>query len=153
MFCTNTEDRAKGHVSFLHSFVNRKKLETRSKNCESWGKPLDQSQTKLQATSENVLQIHPHNLDRPLQLQQRWRSYMIGHSGLLHYSRKYYNCPYDELYSVRGLEWSELGGSHGCPGAFGTDFYDRSTRTIEGTMLWTEYSSAPSLGQSILRRG
>jgi len=24
------------------------------------------------------------------------------------------------------------------PGAFGTDFYDRSTRTIVGTMLWTE---------------
>jgi len=57
-------------------------------------------------------------------------------------------------------------------GAFGTDFYDRSTRTIVGTMLWTEYRpvikigpkgalgshemlpihSAPSLGQSIPRR-
>jgi len=56
-------------------------------------------------------------------------------------------------------------------GAFGTDFYDRSTRTIVGTMLWTEYRpvlkiapkgdlgsheirpihSAPSLGQSISR--
>jgi len=23
-------------------------------------------------------------------------------------------------------------------GAFGTDFYDRSTRTIVGTMFWTE---------------
>jgi len=54
-------------------------------------------------------------------------------------------------------------------GAFGTDFYDRSIRTIVGTMLWTEYRSviiigpkgalcsheirpihsAPSLGQSI----
>jgi len=54
-------------------------------------------------------------------------------------------------------------------GAFGTDFYDRPTRTIVGTMLWTEYRpvikispkgalcsheirpihSAPSLGQSI----
>jgi len=54
-------------------------------------------------------------------------------------------------------------------GAFGTDFYNRSTRTIVGTMLWTEYRpvikigpkgalgsheirpihSAPSLGQSI----
>jgi len=54
-------------------------------------------------------------------------------------------------------------------GAFGTDFYDRSTRKIVGTMLWTEYRpvikigtkgalgsyeirvihSAPSLGQSI----
>jgi len=70
------------------------------------------------------------------------------------------------LYSVRGLERSELGESHGCPG---TDFYERSTRTIVGTMLWTEYRpvikicpkcvlgsheirpihSAPSLGQSI----
>jgi len=54
-------------------------------------------------------------------------------------------------------------------GAFGTDFHDRSTRTIVGTMVWTEYRpvikigpkgalgrheihpihSAPSLGQSI----
>jgi len=39
-------------------------------------------------------------------------------------------------------------------GAFGTDFYDSSTRTIVGTMLWTKYEirpihSAPSLGQSI----
>jgi len=54
-------------------------------------------------------------------------------------------------------------------GAFGTDFYDRSTRTIAGTMLWMEYRPvikigpkgalgsheirpihpAPSLGQSI----
>jgi len=42
-------------------------------------------------------------------------------------------------YSVRGLERSELGGSHGCQGAFGADFYNRSTRTIVGTMLWTDY--------------
>jgi len=77
----------------------------------------------------------------------------------------------DIPYSVRGLERSELGRSHGYPrpGAFGTDFYDRSTRTIVGTMVWTEYRpvinigpkgalgsheirpihSAPSLGQSI----
>jgi len=54
-------------------------------------------------------------------------------------------------------------------GAFATDFYDRATRTIVGTMVWTEYRpvikigpegalgsheirtihSAPSLGQSI----
>jgi len=54
-------------------------------------------------------------------------------------------------------------------GAFRTDFYDRSIRTIVGTMLWTKYRpvikigpkgaldsheirpihSAPSLGQSI----
>jgi len=58
-------------------------------------------------------------------------------------------------------------------GAFGADFYDRSTRTIVGTMLWTEYRpvtkigpkgalgshdirpihSAPSLGQSIEQHG
>jgi len=25
-------------------------------------------------------------------------------------------------------------------GAFGTDFYERSTRTIVDTMLWTEYN-------------
>jgi len=69
------------------------------------------------------------------------------------------------VYSVRRLERSELGAQ----GAFGTDFYDRSTRTIVGPMLWTEYRlvikigpkgalgshkirpihSAPSLGQSI----
>jgi len=56
-------------------------------------------------------------------------------------------------------------------GAFESDFYDRSTRTIVGTMLWTEYRPvikigprgalgsheirpihyAPSLGQSIDR--
>jgi len=55
-------------------------------------------------------------------------------------------------------------------GAFGTDFYDRSTRMIVGTRLWTEYRpvikigpkgalgsheirpihSAPSLGPSIV---
>jgi len=55
-------------------------------------------------------------------------------------------------------------------GAFGADFYERSTRTIVGTMIWTEYRpvikigpkgtlgsheirpihSAPSLGQSIV---
>jgi len=73
------------------------------------------------------------------------------------------------LYSVRGLERSELGRSHGCPGRICDRFYDRSTRTIVGTMLWTEYRPvikigpkgaldsheirpihyAPSLGQSI----
>jgi len=64
------------------------------------------------------------------------------------------------------LYWADLMAAQG---AFGTDFYDRSTRTIVGTMLWTEYravikigpkgalgshkirpiQSAPSLGQSI----
>jgi len=31
-------------------------------------------------------------------------------------------------------------------GAFGTDFYDRSTRTIVGTMLWTENRSVIKIG-------
>jgi len=64
------------------------------------------------------------------------------------------------------VNWADLMAAQG---AFGTDFYDRSTRTIVGTMLWTEYRpvikigpkgalgsheirpihSAPSLGQSI----
>jgi len=65
-----------------------------------------------------------------------------------------------------GVNWGDLMAARG---AFGTDFYDWSTRTIVGTMLWTEYRhvikiipkgalgsheirpihSAPSLGQSI----
>jgi len=64
------------------------------------------------------------------------------------------------------VNWADIMAAQG---AFGTDFYDRSTRTIGGTMLWTEYRpvikigpkgalgsheirpihSAPSLGQSI----
>jgi len=66
-----------------------------------------------------------------------------------------------------GVNWADLMAAQG---AFETDFYDRSTRTIVGTMLWTEYRpvikigpkgalgsheirpnhSAPSLGESIL---
>jgi len=65
------------------------------------------------------------------------------------------------------VNWVDLMAAQG---AFGTDVYDRSTRTIVGTMLWTEYipvikigpkgalgsheihpiHSAPSLGESIL---
>jgi len=65
------------------------------------------------------------------------------------------------------VNWADLMATQG---AFGTDFYDKSARTIVGTMLWTEYRavikigpkgalgsheinpihSAPSLGQSIL---
>jgi len=65
-----------------------------------------------------------------------------------------------------GVNWADLMAAQD---AFRTDFYDRSTRTIIGTMLWTEYRpvikigpkgvlgsheirpvhSAPSLGQSI----
>jgi len=64
------------------------------------------------------------------------------------------------------VNWADLMAAQG---AFGTDFYDRSTRTVVSTMLWTEYRpvikigpkgalgrheirpihSAPSLGQSI----
>jgi len=64
------------------------------------------------------------------------------------------------------MNWPDLMAAQG---AYGTDFYDRSTRTIVGPMLWTEYRpvikigpkaalgsheirpihSAPSLGQSI----
>jgi len=49
------------------------------------------------------------------------------------------------LYSVRGLERSELGGSHGCPGgrgAFGTDFYD------EYNVVLGPDSSSLSLGDT-----
>jgi len=65
-----------------------------------------------------------------------------------------------------GVNWVDLMAAQV---AFVTDFYDRSTRMIVGTMLWTEYRSvikigpkgalgsheihpihpAPSLGQSI----
>jgi len=68
-----------------------------------------------------------------------------------------------------GVNWADLMAAQG---AFGTDVYDRSTRTIVDTMLWTEYRpvikigpkdalgsheirsihSAPSLGQSIVTR-
>jgi len=67
-----------------------------------------------------------------------------------------------------GVNWADL---IAVQGAFGSDFYDRSTSTIVGTMLWTEYRpvikigpkgalgsheirpihSAPSLGQSLGR--
>jgi len=68
-----------------------------------------------------------------------------------------------------GVNWADLMAAQS---AFGTDFYDRSIRTIVGTILWTEYRlvikigpkgalgsheirpihSAPSLGQSISTR-
>jgi len=69
-----------------------------------------------------------------------------------------------------GVNWADLMAAQG---AFGTEFYGRSTRTIVGKMLWTEYRpvikigpkgalgshkirpihSAPSLGQSIALGG
>jgi len=77
-------------------------------------------------------------------------------------------CRYTLSESWSGVKWADLMAAQG---AFGTDFYDRSTRTIVGTMLWTEYRpvnkigpkgalgsheirpihSAPSHGQSIER--
>jgi len=35
-----------------------------------------------------------------------------------------------------GVNWGDLMAAQG---AFGADFYDRSTRTIVSTMFWTEY--------------
>jgi len=42
-----------------------------------------------------------------------------------------------------GVNWADLMAAQ-C--AFGTDFYDRSTRTIVGTMLWTEYIPVIKIG-------
>jgi len=73
---------------------------------------------------------------------------------------------YTQSEAWSGVNWADLMAAQG---VFGTDFYDRSTRTIVGTMLGTEYRpvikigpkgalgsheirpihSAPSLGQSI----
>jgi len=42
-----------------------------------------------------------------------------------------------------GVNWADLMAAQG---PFGTDFYDRSTRTIVGTMLWTEYRPVIKVG-------
>jgi len=42
-----------------------------------------------------------------------------------------------------GLNWTDLMAAQS---AFGTDFYDMSTRTIVGTMLWTEYRPVIKIG-------
>jgi len=42
-----------------------------------------------------------------------------------------------------GVNWADLMTAQG---AFGTDFYDRSTRTIVGTMLRTEYRPVLKIG-------
>jgi len=42
-----------------------------------------------------------------------------------------------------GVNWVDLMAAQG---AFGTDFYARSTRTIVGTMLWTEYKPVIKIG-------
>jgi len=86
----------------------------------------------------------------------------VQHSSFEKFTREY---ALSEAWS--GVNWADLMAGQG---AFGTDFYDRSTITIVGTMLWTEYRpvikigpkgvldsheirpihSAPSLGQSIV---
>jgi len=75
------------------------------------------------------------------------------------------------LYSVRGLERSELGGSHGCPGRLWDRFYDRSILRSKHRAYYRSgrpvikigpkgalgsdeippIHSAPSLGQSIAK--
>jgi len=42
-----------------------------------------------------------------------------------------------------GVNWADLMAAEG---AFGTDFYDKSTRTIVGTMLRTEYRPVIKIG-------
>jgi len=53
------------------------------------------------------------------------------HRNLLYKHRHY---TLSEAWS--GVNWADLMAAQG---AFGTDFYDRSTNTNVGTMLWTEY--------------
>jgi len=85
-------------------------------------------------------------------------------------TRLYAAWVYSDFYTLSeawsGVNWADLMAAQG---AFRTDFYDRSTRTMVGTMLWTEFRhvinigpkgalgsheirpihSAPNLGQSI----
>jgi len=76
---------------------------------------------------------------------------------------------YSFLYSVRGLERNELGGSHGCPGRLWDRFLWQVYQNDSRHNAWTEYRpvikigpkgdlvsheirpihSAPSLGQSV----
>jgi len=42
-----------------------------------------------------------------------------------------------------GVNWADLMAAQG---SFRTDFYDRSTKTIVGTMLWTEYRPVIKIG-------
>jgi len=89
----------------------------------------------------------------------------IPNSRLYHWFIYFHSC----LYSVRGLERSELGGSHGCPAGRIWDFYDRSIlrpkhrayyrsgrpvikigpKGALGSHEIRPIHSAPSLGQSI----
>jgi len=46
-------------------------------------------------------------------------------------------------YTWSGVNWADLMAAQG---AFGTNFHDRSTRTIVGTMLWREYRPVMKIG-------
>jgi len=69
-----------------------------------------------------------------------------GFDQLFFKSNKYSWDRYILFEAWSGVNWADLMAAQG---AFGTDFYDSSTRTIVGTMLWTEYrpviGSNPSL--------
>jgi len=104
-------------------------------------------------------------LDEPLCNILHVIIHIYFHDFLLNFSHEE-RCTVVHLYSVRGLERSGLGGSHG---AFGTDFYDRSITSpkhrayyrygrpvikigLKGALGSHEIRpihSAPSLGQSI----
>jgi len=53
------------------------------------------------------------------------------------------NYTLSEAWSWSGVNWADLMAAQG---AFGTDFYDRSIRTIVGTMLWMEYRPVKKIG-------
>jgi len=52
-------------------------------------------------------------------------------------------CIYTLSEAWSGVNWADLMAAQG---AFGTDIYDRYTRTILGTMLWTEYRPVIKIG-------
>jgi len=53
------------------------------------------------------------------------------------------SCLYTLSEAWSGVNWGDLMAAQS---AFGTDFYDRSTRTIVGTMHWTEYRPVIKIG-------
>jgi len=91
---------------------------------------------------------------------------MIRYPTQMWHSFTVFNMVYTLTEAWSGVKWADLMAAQG---AFGTDIYDRSSRTIVGTMLWTEnrpvikigpkgalgsheirpIHSAPSFGQSI----
>jgi len=54
-----------------------------------------------------------------------------------------FNTNYTLSEAWSGVNWADLMAAQG---AFGTNFYVRSTRTIVGTMLWTEYRPVRKIG-------